>query len=128
LSSCLVSALPALFAAEFRQLGCVSFYFPASSVISSLSLHDALPIFRARAAVGTDISSHLEALYVAGLAAHPRLIVELGVRGGESDRKSTRLNSSHLGSSYAVFCLKKKTISYSNCAHGRTRRPRLVLC
>src|ERR1039458_8323189 len=24
-----------------------------------------------------------------------------------SDRKSTRLNSSHLGSSYAVFCLKK---------------------
>src|SRR5205814_10618358 len=28
-------------------------------------------------------------------------------RGG--DRKSTRLNSSHLGISYAVFCLKKKT-------------------
>src|SRR5262245_64816834 len=26
-----------------------------------------------------------------------------------TDRKSTRLNSSHLGSSYAVFCLKKKT-------------------
>src|SRR5947199_3725678 len=30
-----------------------------------------------------------------------------------SDRKSTRLNSSHLGISYAVFCLKKKT------HHGR---------
>src|SRR5947199_4655115 len=28
----------------------------------------------------------------------------------ESDRKSTRLNSSHLGISYAVFCLKKKKI------------------
>src|SRR5437899_12378225 len=27
---------------------------------------------------------------------------------GMSDRKSTRLNSSHLGISYAVFCLKKK--------------------
>src|SRR5262245_36563081 len=27
---------------------------------------------------------------------------------GLKDRKSTRLNSSHLGSSYAVFCLKKK--------------------
>src|SRR5258705_6777810 len=27
---------------------------------------------------------------------------------GEEDRKSTRLNSSHLGISYAVFCLKKK--------------------
>src|SRR5258705_10118572 len=26
------------------------------------------------------------------------------------DRKSTRLNSSHLGISYAVFCLKKKNI------------------
>src|SRR5947199_10377780 len=26
----------------------------------------------------------------------------------ERDRKSTRLNSSHLGISYAVFCLKKK--------------------
>src|SRR5262245_64657044 len=28
---------------------------------------------------------------------------------GREDRKSTRLNSSHLGISYAVFCLKKKT-------------------
>src|SRR5438874_8310370 len=28
---------------------------------------------------------------------------------GERDRKSTRLNSSHVESSYAVFCLKKKT-------------------
>src|SRR5438045_8026860 len=28
--------------------------------------------------------------------------------GGQGDRKSTRLNSSHLGISYAVFCLKKK--------------------
>src|SRR5262245_65286170 len=30
-------------------------------------------------------------------------------RLGAEDRKSTRLNSSHLGISYAVFCLKKKT-------------------
>src|SRR5205814_10018167 len=29
-------------------------------------------------------------------------------RGERRDRKSTRLNSSHLGISYAVFCLKKK--------------------
>src|SRR5205814_4144804 len=28
--------------------------------------------------------------------------------GWQRDRKSTRLNSSHLGISYAVFCLKKK--------------------
>src|SRR5262245_63252568 len=31
-----------------------------------------------------------------------------GDREAERDRKSTRLNSSHLGISYAVFCLKKK--------------------
>src|SRR5690625_5810921 len=30
------------------------------------------------------------------------------------DRKSTRLNSSHVAISYAVFCLKKKKIIYSN--------------
>src|SRR3712207_8483608 len=30
---------------------------------------------------------------------------------GRLDRKSTRLNSSHANISYAVFCLKKKTIS-----------------
>src|SRR5262245_64018302 len=29
------------------------------------------------------------------------------VEGASADRKSTRLNSSHLGISYAVFCLKK---------------------
>src|SRR5262245_19016196 len=32
----------------------------------------------------------------------------LGVLDVDGDRKSTRLNSSHLGISYAVFCLKKK--------------------
>src|SRR5258705_1777326 len=30
---------------------------------------------------------------------------------GQADRKSTRLNSSHLGISYAVFCLKKKKLT-----------------
>src|SRR5256885_4069450 len=44
------------------------------------------------------------------------LTVRLPVRGGDgpafktTDRKSTRLNSSHLVISYAVFCLKKKKI------------------
>src|SRR5436853_1176486 len=38
-------------------------------------------------------------------------IQELRAEFGQpnADRKSTRLNSSHLGISYAVFCLKKKT-------------------
>src|ERR1035438_10855028 len=37
--------------------------------------------------------------------------------GIDGDRKSTRLNSSHLGISYAVFCLKKKKDTYyiSSC-------------
>src|SRR5215203_6634397 len=34
----------------------------------------------------------------------------LDLNGGGRDRKSTRLNSSHANISYAVFCLKKKTI------------------
>src|SRR5437899_6511620 len=45
----------------------------------------------------------------------PPAILRLRVRGQaglcqrhNQDRKSTRLNSSHLGISYAVFCLKKK--------------------
>src|SRR5438045_6938223 len=41
-----------------------------------------------------------------------RLRAENAARVSErrrQDRKSTRLNSSHLGISYAVFCLKKKT-------------------
>src|SRR5262245_63527325 len=32
------------------------------------------------------------------------------IKGNTRDRKSTRLNSSHLGISYAVFCLKKKKL------------------
>src|SRR5690349_22558083 len=38
-------------------------------------------------------------------------------RRGPRDRKSTRLNSSHVEISYAVFCLKKKKINYYTHAH-----------
>src|SRR5690625_5658961 len=34
--------------------------------------------------------------------------------GRQADRKSTRLNSSHVAISYAVFCLKKKTKSINS--------------
>src|SRR5690606_39513226 len=42
---------------------------------------------------------------------HPRVVGDAGRvrRGARIDRKSTRLNSSHVKISYAVFCLKKKT-------------------
>src|SRR2546426_2433118 len=47
-------------------------------------------------------------------AATERYCAELAGEGTEaSDRKSTRLNSSHLVISYAVFCLKKKKINPS---------------
>src|SRR5207248_8897336 len=39
------------------------------------------------------------------------------------DRKSTRLNSSHRTSSYAVFCLKKKTSQFIPTPRTRTTRP-----
>src|SRR2546426_4968586 len=39
-------------------------------------------------------------------------------REHERDRKSTRLNSSHLVISYAVFCLKKKKIFTKNLTHA----------
>src|SRR5215472_18884170 len=38
------------------------------------------------------------------------------------DRKSTRLNSSHLGISYAVFCLKKKKTKKQNKQYQRMKR------
>src|SRR5690606_40838212 len=39
---------------------------------------------------------------------------KITLEGVESDRKSTRLNSSHVKISYAVFCLKKKKKSNNN--------------
>src|SRR5205814_10107891 len=72
----------------------------ATTEIYTLSLHDALPI----------------SLLIEGdrEAAHD-VHLDDGERA-EEDRKSTRLNSSHLGISYAVFCLKKKIIICTNRA------------
>src|SRR5256885_3699476 len=43
-----------------------------------------------------------------------------------SDRKSTRLNSSHLVISYAVFCLKKKKRPHDEKTHSRSGGRRLI--
>src|SRR5437899_8531336 len=43
------------------------------------------------------------------------------------DRKSTRLNSSHLGISYAVFCLKKKKKKNKNSHDKRTRQIQCII-
>src|SRR5256885_12972641 len=46
------------------------------------------------------------------------IVTLLGTLPSKRDRKSTRLNSSHLVISYAVFCLKKKKIySMLLCSH-----------
>src|SRR5256885_6193348 len=52
---------------------------------------------------------------------------ELEVRLGHLDRKSTRLNSSHLVISYAVFCLKKKKPQELALLHLRRRALRRQL-
>src|SRR5258705_1080034 len=59
--------------------------------------------------------SALDARPVRGWTAAPLQYIREWIRlagiprtGGREDRKSTRLNSSHLGISYAVFCLKTK--------------------
>src|SRR2546430_10391664 len=64
--------------------------------------------------------SALRALRARGPVPRERGSVPLD--GGERDRKSTRLNSSHSQISYAVFCLKKKNIKphvYTNHPPGR---------
>src|SRR5256885_8063487 len=43
---------------------------------------------------------------------HPALDLQPQLAQAGADRKSTRLNSSHLVISYAVFCLKKKNMTH----------------
>src|SRR5205809_7633264 len=70
----------------------------ATTEIYTLSLHDALPIYRPRDRP----------------AGGERARGGSGADGGALDRKSTRLNSSHGYISYAVFCLKKKKKNNKN--------------
>src|SRR5256885_5170603 len=86
-----------------------SFFFfndTATTEIYTLSLHDALPI-----SLVEENPQDRFARY--GLAMELSSQGRLEESWGEfRDRKSTRLNSSHLVISYAVFCLKKN----SSCA------------
>src|SRR5690349_24210576 len=82
---------------------CFVFFFffndTATTEIYTLSLHDALPICRSQRRRGDRRRRrHAGTL-------HPPLRSLVAPR---PDRKSTRLNSSHVEISYAVFCLKKK--------------------
>src|SRR5438067_2893112 len=81
-----------------------SFFFfnaPATTEIYTLSLHDALPI-SVRAPVPPPRRTST-------LTLPPSPSVTMtSACPSQIDRKSTRLNSSHVSISYAVFCLKKK--------------------
>src|SRR5690625_6122704 len=93
-----------------------------------LSLHDALPISPRRRRRGPGVSPHPR-VGIGGLVlgqvgdvvvVDPPLAAVQGLGRPApvaldhlGDRKSTRLNSSHVAISYAVFCLKKKTATWS---------------
>src|SRR5262245_66151462 len=79
---------------------CFFFTDTATTEIYTLSLHDALPIW-------SNASRAWSTAAVASTIEPSRALCSSAASGG-TDRKSTRLNSSHLGISYAVFCLKKK--------------------
>src|SRR5690242_20863543 len=53
---------------------------------------------------------------------HKTLDLLESLADGEPDRKSTRLNSSHMSISYAVFCLKKKIRKQAALCEIRRRR------
>src|SRR2546426_12004744 len=81
----------------------------ATTEIYTLSLHDALPIFfelvggqaRAPGREAVRPENQRDQIEIVLVGQARRAV-------GRQDRKSTRLNSSHLVISYAVFCLKKK--------------------
>src|SRR5699024_12842608 len=87
---------------------------PSPTEIYTLSLHDALPICKS---VQLILSCNGEGTIV------PKFLIPhcqenpLVRKEDFLDRKSTRLNSSHVSISYAVFCLKKKKKNESRASH-----------
>src|SRR5688572_32777641 len=90
---------------SFRLFHSAAFFFTASAPteIYTLSLHDALPICANRPSPGPKITEDWKIVHASDEAL-------TSASASPRDRKSTRLNSSHSQISYAVFCLKKKTI------------------
>src|SRR5207248_4012689 len=103
---------------------CLFFFTaPPTSEISTLSLHDALPICQVigffhgysnlqdyhpvtRRLLPDEHYRIFEERDLSGLRNSRGIVI--GTARANPDRKSTRLNSSHRTISYAVFCLKKK--------------------
>src|SRR5256885_6145756 len=96
-----------------------SFFFfndTATTEIYTLSLHDALPISQRLALRMIErpadrLVIRIDGQIIRGEQLHA---VSFRIANVKKDRKSTRLNSSHLVISYAVFCLKKKKTNITN--------------
>src|SRR5258708_36071783 len=102
----LISLLRLIFFVDRRSLDFFIFFFfndTATTEIYTLSLHDALPICSSFNVAAT-------AVIVPGWGAFPCARAWNSCSRSMTDRKSTRLNSSHQIISYAVFCLKKKKV------------------
>src|SRR5437870_10612552 len=80
------------------------FCYPATppTEIYTLSLHDALPISLTKSRKAGSTHACISASFQYFPSRPDR----------KADRKSTRLNSSHVAISYAVFCLKKKNLHH----------------
>src|SRR5438477_3002573 len=82
--------------------------FPYTTLFRSIDQTN--PVRTSRSTVGTmtELNDHLKLLFARAAKLHCRGCGKPVVRDTSQDRKSTRLNSSHMSISYAVFCLKKK--------------------
>src|SRR5688500_19063498 len=93
--------------------------------VCTLSLHDALPILlREHGLARRQLDGRR--LFGLAVAGHQGTHEEGGDERArhDSDRKSTRLNSSHLVISYAVFCLKKTNKRVNTSHHLRQAQTR----
>src|SRR3712207_7653730 len=94
------------------RIAVIIFFFndTATTEIYTLSLHDALPISPSepQESLRTTIDKPKQPTLPSSVEA--KEVKPTKVKHVATDRKSTRLNSSHANISYAVFCLKKKTL------------------
>src|SRR5690606_40830504 len=106
-----------------RAILVFSLHHASTTQIYTLSLHDALPIYRLTKRLSSHTLHNFEEIWI--LVDESMMFVRRSTQRGPKrgwitrkylalecrdplDRKSTRLNSSHVKISYAVFCLKKK--------------------
>src|SRR5690554_8156753 len=100
--------------------GCLFAFFPHSlPIIFIFVTLPRLPIpplfpyttlFRSQKPFGSFSAVNIRGQHVPGKRQHRRRVI-----GKTKDRKSTRLNSSHVRISYAVFCLKNKKGERVDC-------------